>query len=97
MHILLEQVPSPQLQMLVTLVTEEWGPYSMLSCCILPADLGRENGWAAQELLWQGPALPAKGELIGTAPTPALAHARQHNHALKAAPRESPHNYIVSC
>jgi len=60
------------------------------SRCLFPADL------QVGELLLQGPALPAKGELIGTAPTPMRAHAQQRHPRFEGSPPESPANYTAS-
>lgn len=97
MHIPLQQVPNPQQQMLLILVITG-GPH--IPCHLTAPSLptcAQERLRRAGELLLQGPALPAKGELIGTAPTPARAHARQQQPCFEGSPPERPANYIASC
>lgn len=62
---------------------------SLLTCA-------REQLRRAGEPLSRRPALPAKGELISTAPTPARAHAQQRQSRVEGSPPESPANYTVS-
>ena len=96
MHIPLQQVPNPQLQMFLILVITGGVHIPCHLTASSPPTCVRERLRRAGEMLLQGPALPVKGELIGTAPTPARAHTQQRHPCFEGSPPESPANYIVS-
>lgn len=91
-HNPLQHVPNPPLQMLLVPVIPGRAhiPFHLTA--------SSRPTCVRQPLIPAGepPALPAKGELIGTAPSPARAHAQPRHPRFEGSPPESPANYIAS-